>query len=388
MDHYQSVTHVTQPDDHSYWVQPLQPFDNIIATSNEELQVQSIIKLSRLSNRAPVSILLSTVPMRWKLAVTIAFDGPNRVNVVRLGGLKVVIDMLNSDSCPDSLRLLLLDILSALALLREVRRLAVGLLVESCKVRKMVSRVRVGQAIRLLGLVKKARRELVNSVAGNALGVVSSHMNYIRSVAEHGVIPLYAELLQGQKSLGKEIAEDAFCILAFTDENAVAIVEHLVRIMRGNDDESVAAAADVVWDLSSYKHVLPVIHRFGVISLLVELLSTSNDSDVMEKVCGAIGQLSYKEAELVVIADLGGISVLINMLEDESEEIRTYTRWKKRSKVEILLMEVTAEFRVRERMVQTRAAELRLAESVRQMTIDELTWNPPLGIRHPMKSFH
>ncbi|KAI3810260.1 hypothetical protein L1987_19871 [Smallanthus sonchifolius] len=414
------------------------------------MQVQSIIKLSHLSNLAPVSILVSTVPTLvnlldtssatttdavlkasvyclkclsylgdGKLAVTIgqsraihrilcllpqsevglqkvllkclrnivAFDGPNRVNVVRI------------------------DILSALALLREVRRSvfnlrAVRLLVESCKVGKMVSRARAAQAIGLLGLVKRAKRDLVNSgaiqvlvdllrggdisikiVAGNALGVISSHVDYIRPVAQHGVIPLYAELLQEHETLGKEIAEDVFCILAVIDDSAVTIVEHLVTIMRGNDNESVSAAADVVWDLSSYKHVLPVIHSFGVISLLFELLRTSDDSNVREKVCGAIAQLSYNEAERVVIADLEGISVLISMLEDESEEVKDNAA---QALVYIYEDPLLCDrmsgalrhpvfLRVQERMVQTRAAELRLAESVRQMTVDELTWNPALG---------
>ncbi|KAI3675805.1 hypothetical protein L1987_85400 [Smallanthus sonchifolius] len=462
------------PQEYSDWVLALHQFENIIATSSEAMQVQSILKLSHMSNLAPVSILVSTVPTLvdlldtssatttdavlkasvyclkclsylgdGKLAVTIgqsraihrilcllpqsevglqkvllkclrnivAFDGPNRVNVVRIGGLKVIVDMLNSNSCPDSVRTLLLDILSALALLREVRRSvfnlrAVRLLVESCKVGKMVSRARAAQAIGLLGLVKRARRDLVNSgaiqvlvdllrdgdvstkiVAGNALGVISSHVDYIRPVAEHGVIPLYAELLQEQEPLGKEIAEDVFCILAVIDDNAVTIVEHLVMIMRGNDNESVAAAADVVWDLSSYKHVLPVIHSFGVISLLFELLRTSDDSDVREKVCGAIAQLSYNEAERVVIADLEGISVLISMLEDESEEVKDNAA---QALVYIYEDPLLCDrlsgalrnpvfLRVQERMAQTRAAELRLAESVRQMTVDELTWNPALG---------
>ncbi|KAK9057212.1 hypothetical protein SSX86_024579 [Deinandra increscens subsp. villosa] len=459
---------------HTDWVLLLNQFENIIATASEALQVQSIIKLSHLSNTAPVSILVSTVPILvglldtsstttsdavlkasvyclkclsyqgdGKLAVTIgqsravnrmlcilpqsevglqkvllkcirnvvAFDGPNRVNVVRTGGLKVIIDTLNSNSCPHSLRPLLLDILSALALLREVRRClfnlrAVRLLVESCRVGKMGSRARAAQAIGLLGLVKRARRDLVNSgaiqvlvdllrngdistkiVAGNALGVISSHIDYIRPVAEHGVIPLYAELLQEQEPLGKEIAEDVFCILAVTDDNAVTIVEHLVTILRGNDSESVAAAADILWDLSSYEHVLPVIHGCGVISLLFEILSRSDDTNVREKVCGVMAQLSYNEAERAVIADLEGISVLISMLEDESEEVKDNAAQALVYVYEdpLLCDRMTGALRhpvflrVQERMVQTRAAELRMTESVRQMAIDELTWNPALG---------
>lgn len=468
----QSLSEGTQTQKNTDWELALHHFENLIATGSEALQLQAIIKLSRLYNRAPERILVSTVPIlvdlldtsctttsnavlkasayclkcisceaEGRLAVIIgqswaihrilcllpqsevglqkvllkclrnlvAFYGPNRVNVVRIGGLKVIIDMLNS--CPDVLRPILLDILSALALLREVRRSIynlreVRLLVESSKVGNMASRTRAAQAIGLLGLVKRARRDLVNAgaievlvdllrngntstkiVAGNALGVISSHIEYIRPVAEHGVIPLYAELLQEQEPLGKEIAEDVFCILAVTDTNAITIVEHLVTIMRGNDNnESIAAAADVMWDLSSYKHVLPVIHRSGAISLLVELLRSSEDSNVRENVCGAIAQLSCNNAERVSIANLGGISILISVLEDESEEVRDNAAQALVNFYEDVLLrdrmsgaaDHPSFLSMQARMVQTRGAELRMAASVRQMTLDELTWNPGL----------
>ncbi|GKB99066.1 armadillo repeat-containing protein 4 [Tanacetum coccineum] len=450
------------------WSLALDNFQHVIATGNEPLQLQAITKLSHLSNRAPETILISTVPIlvdllhtnstnavlnaavyylkciscqgEGKLAKTIcqsgaiqrilcllpqaqvvlqklllkclrnvvAFDAPNRVSVVRIGGLKVIIDMLNS--CPDSLRLLLLDILSALALLREVRKSvfnlrAVSLLVESGRVGKMCSRTRAAQAIGLLGLVKKARRDLVNAgaievlvdllrdgdmltkiVAGNALGVISSHVDYIRPVAEHGVIPLYTELLQVHDPLCKEIAEDVFCILAVTDANANTIVEHLVMIMRGNNNEGIAAAADVLWDLSSYKHVLPVIHSSGAISLLFELLSTSEDVDVKANVCGAIAQLSDNEAERVVIASLDGISILISMLEDESDDVRDFAAQALVYFHEDPLfcnrvsgaLDHPSFLSIQERLVHERGMELRLAASIRQITVDELTWNPAL----------
>ncbi|KAI3769183.1 hypothetical protein L6452_00283 [Arctium lappa] len=467
----QSLSEATQTQENTNWELALNHFENLIATGSEALQVKAIINLSRLYNCAPERILICTVPIlvelldtsctttsdvvlkasayclkciacegEGRLAVSIgqsgaihrilcllpraevglqkvllkclrnlvAFDGPNRVNVVRIGGLKVIIDMLNS--CPDVLRPLLLDILSSLALLREVRRSiynlrVVRLLVESGKVGNMASRTRAAQAIGLLGLVKRARRDLVNAgaievlvdllrngntstkiVAGNALGVISSHVEYIRPVAEHGVIPLYAELLQEQEPLGKEIAEDVFCILAVTDTNAITIVEHLVTIMRGNDNESVAAAADVLWDLSSYKHVLPVLHRSGAISLLVELLRSSEDTNVRENVCGAIAQLSCNDAERVLIANLGGISLLISVLEDESEELRDNAAQALVNFYEDVLLrdrmsgavDHPSFLSMQERMEQTRGAELRMAASVRQMTLDELTWNPGL----------
>ncbi|KAJ9563308.1 hypothetical protein OSB04_008468 [Centaurea solstitialis] len=332
-----------------------------------------------------------------------------RVNVVRIGGLKVIIDMLSS--CPDVLRPLLLDVLTALALLREVRRSiynlrAVRLLVESGRVGTMGSRTRAAHAIGLLGLVKRARRDLVNAgaievlvdllrdgdtsmkvVAGNALGVISSHVEYIRRVSEHGgVVPLYARLLQEPDPLAKEIAEDVFCILAVTDANAVTIVKHLVTIMGGSDNESVAAAADVLWDLSSYKHVLPVIQTSGAISLLVELLRSNEDTYVRENVCGAIAQLSCNDAERVLIADLGGISVLISVLEAESEELKDNAAQALVNFYDDVLLRDRMSGAVdhpsfvsmRERMVQTRGGELHMAASVRQMTLDELTWNPGL----------
>ncbi|KVI10404.1 uncharacterized protein LOC112505766 [Cynara cardunculus var. scolymus] len=467
----QSLSEGTQTQENTNWELALHHFENLIATGSDALQVQAIIKLSRLSNRAPERILICTVPILvehldtssettndailkasayclkciscqgdGRLAVSIgqsgaihrilcllpqsevglqkvllkclrnlvAFDGPNRVNVVRIGGLKVIIDMLNS--CPDVLRPLFLDILSALALLREVRRSiynlrVVRLLVESGKVGNMASRTRAAQAIGLLGLVKRARRDLVNAgaievlvdllrngntstkiVAGNALGVISSHVEYIRPVAEHGVIPLYAELLQEQEPLGREIAEDVFCILAVTDTNAITIVEHLVTILRGNDNGSIAAAADVLWDLSSYKHVLPIIHRSGAILLLVELLRSSEDTNVRENVCGVIAQLSYNDAERDLIASLGGISLLISMLEDESEELRGNAAQALVNFYEDVLfrdrmlgaVDHPLFLSMMERVGQIRGGELRMAASVRQMTLDELTWNPGL----------
>ncbi|KAK1406324.1 hypothetical protein QVD17_41618 [Tagetes erecta] len=93
------------------------------------------------------------------------------------------------------------------------------------------------------------------------------------------------ELLQEQEPLGKDVVEYVFSILDVTDDNDVMIVEHFVTIMRGNENESVAAAVDVV-----------------------------------EKVRGANAQLSYNEAKRIVIADLERILVLINMLEDESDD--------------------------------------------------------------------
>ncbi|MCI19615.1 U-box domain-containing protein 4-like, partial [Trifolium medium] len=67
-------------------------------------------------------------------------------------------------------------------------------------------------------------------VAGNTLGVVSAHVEYIRPVTEAGAIPLYAKLLHGPDTSGKEVAEVMICILVFAEVNAVKIIGHLVRI--------------------------------------------------------------------------------------------------------------------------------------------------------------
>ncbi|GAA0144944.1 hypothetical protein LIER_05259 [Lithospermum erythrorhizon] len=272
------------------------------------------------------------------------FEASNRTIVDRNGGLEIIIDLLNSN--PDnSSRQHLLENFSYLSLLREVRRKvyrtgAVSLLVESARCGSMISRTRAAQAIGLLGLIKRARvtifasgalpvllelirdgDDMAKLVAGNALGVISSHVDYIRSVAHAGAIPLYSELLQGSNPLGKEIAEDVFCILAVADENALTIIEQLMNILRGGDDESKAAAADVLWNLSGYVHLSPILQNSGVIQLLASLLTYRNNH-VREKVSGAIAQLSYHEAVRQILSDSGAIPLLIDMLEDESDELK------------------------------------------------------------------
>lgn len=459
-----------QTDVSTDWEVALHHFESLIACKSEALQVQAIFKLSLLLNRAPETILDRTVPIlvdllgslsttlsssllkasayclkciscqgEGRLAVIISqsgaippilsllqqsggslqrillkclrnivtFDESSRAIVVRYGGVQTILDMLNS--CPESSSRLLLEILSALALLREARRTIFNLrgvrfLVESAKCGSMTSRTRAAQAIGLLGLVKRARCHLVNSgaievlvdllqngdtltkiVGGNALGVISSHVDYIRPVALAGAIPLYAELLQEHGPMGKEIAEDVFCILAVSETNSVTIVEHLVRIMRGNDNEAKAAAADVLWDLSSYEHALPVIRNSGSITLLVELLRV-DDINVKEKVSGAIAQLSYNEVDRVVLSDLGVIPVLIDMLQEESEELRdnaaetlVYFSQDPLLCDRISCARNNPSFQsMLDRLSHMRSDDSRLAASVRQMSIEELTWNPGL----------
>lgn len=331
----------------------------------------------------------------------------SRVYIFASGGLEVVVNRLAS--CRDSRRIYLLETLSALALVREVRRTLVSLgelslLVEAAKSGSMVSRERAAQALGLLGVTRRARRTLValgvipaladllrdgdfstKVVAGNALGVISSHVDYIRPVAQAGVIPLYAELLRGPEPLGREVAEDVLCVLAVAEGNAVEISEHLVRILQEDNAEAKAAAADVFWDLSGYQHSISVIGNSGVIPILVELLR-DGDSDIREKVSGAIAQLSYHEADRSALADAGAIPCLIEMLQYESEELRdnaaeSLINFSEDPSHLDRLSEAFAmpAFRsMQDRMVHIRAADQHMVRSLRQMSIEQLTRGPRL----------
>lgn len=273
----------------------------------------------------------------------VAFSDADQMILFGDEGLEVILGMLKSSF--DGLRKFLLEILSTLALSREARRViyslgCVNFIVECARQGSMIARTRAAQAIGLLGLVQRARRMLVDLgaiqvltellrdgdtsaklVSGNALGVISSHANFIRPVAEAGTIPLYSDLLQGPEPMGKEIAEDVFCILAVDEPNALTIAEYLVRILGGNNNEAKAAAADVLWNLSSYKHSFSVIQRSGAIPLLVELLSSSDTVDIKERVSGVIAQLSYNKTDRMALANAGVIPLLTNILQDGSDEL-------------------------------------------------------------------
>lgn len=313
------------------WEQAVDRFESVIACGSEAMRLQVTKKLACLSKRAPEHVLVRTIPILARLlgddpsnnstsiqeAVAyclyciachddirlaieigrsgavqsilrllidsdngfqrilikclwgfVTFGNGNRVIVARNGGLEIIIGILYAYT--NDTRRYLLEILSALALLREVRRVlaslgGLGFLVEAASYGSMVSRERACQAIGLLGVTRSGRHMLVELgvipvlvelfrdgdfttklVAGNSLGVISAYVGFIRPVAEAGAIPFYAELLQGPKPVGKEIAKDVFCILAVSQSNVVSIVEHLVRILREGDDEAKAAAADVL----------------------------------------------------------------------------------------------------------------------------------------------
>lgn len=277
------------------------------------------------------------------LRTLVAFDNGNRVILARNGGLEGILHLI--PLCADETRGHLLEVLSAMAMLREVRRAIVHtdglpLLVEAVSCGPMASRGRAAHAVGLMATASGVQHMLVDwravpalldlfregdpqakLTAANSLGIISSHVDYLCLVAQAGAIPLYAELLEGQDALGKEIAEDVFCILAVVEENAVLICEQLVRILRGDDEEAKAAAADVLWGISGHNHSVSVVGESGAIPPLLSLLQEGGD-DAREKALGAIVQMSYEVADRRALADEGAIPVLIGLSRSDSEELK------------------------------------------------------------------
>lgn len=384
------------------WNEQFNLFAKVLASEKDALKIRAVVKLAKMSKDAPENILELAVPMLLELLRSqsplvqeasayclkciasgyanligqprvvstllsllsnsregllrallkcirnvVLFGTNSRKILVSHGGLQIVLDMI--DNCSGESKLILLEILSTLALIREGRNfvlnsMRVHLLVEAAKCGSMTSRTRAAQAIGLLGLNKRAGRLLegvgaipvlillleegdppMKLVVGNALGVIFSCtcFDHIRLIAlsQPQVISFYVELLESSEIIGKEIAEDVLCLLAVCEENAIPIIEQLVRVLGENDPEAKAAAADVIWDLSSYKYSFPVLQNSGAISILVELLEDEN-IDVREKVAGAVAQLSQNEGDRAFLANCGVIPRLINVLDDESDELR------------------------------------------------------------------
>ncbi|CAN6470596.1 unnamed protein product [Victoria cruziana] len=267
----------------------------------------------------------------------------NRMILIRHNGLQAVTSLMDSSS--GTTRRCFAEILSALAMLRDMRRAIVGtgslrLLIEATGVGVMASRARAVTAIGMIGRTRTSRQLLVDAgvipvliglmreddptmklVAANTLGIVSAHVDFIRPVALAGAIPLIVELIEGTESLGKEIAEDVLCVLAVAEENAVAIASHMATILRQSNDAAKAAAVDVLWDLSNYKHSIPVVRASGAVPLLLENLQAGT-AEIRERVSGVVAQLSYDEDDRRALADAGVIPVLMRLLRDESEELK------------------------------------------------------------------
>ncbi|XP_021906170.1 armadillo repeat-containing protein 4 [Carica papaya] len=363
--------------------------------------LHSILRLLPLSGNGFQRLLVKCL---WSL---VTFAKANRLIVARNGGLEIVINMLNLNR--DGTRRYLLEILSALTLSTEVRMVLINFgglrfLVEAASCGSIVSRERACRAIGLLGVARRARRMLVelgvievlvelfrvgdNStklLVGNSLGVISAHVDYIRPVAEAGAIPLYAELLLGPEPIGKEIAEDVFCILAVAEGNAVSIADQLVRILREGDDAAKAAASDVFWDLSSYKHSTPVVRNSGAIPILVEILQDES-IEVREKASGAIAQLSYNEGDRVALSDAGAVPILLEMLHDESEELRdnaaealiSFSEDPEQRERILESIDLPSFQSMQNRLVRNRASDELMVRSVRRMSIQQLSWNPEI----------
>lgn len=332
-------------------------------------------------------------------------DSLSRAILTRNDGLGIILNLISS-SVGDTRRYLL-EIFSSIAMLRDVRRAIINFgglpsLIESAGTGKIVSRTRAAHAIGLLGVTRRVRQMLVDlgvipvltsllrdgdmiakMTAGNALGIISSHVDYLRHVAREGAIPLFAELLEGPEPLGREIAEDVFCILAVAEENAISIAGHLVRILQGDNNVAKAAAADVLWDLSGYKHSVSVVRNSGAIPLLLELLRGGND-DAREKASGAVAQLSYDEADRGALIDAGAIPVLIGLLQDESEELKDNAAEAliNFSEDPLLRDRISEAFdtpsfqHIQDRLIRIRASDEHMVRSLSRLSVEQFTGGP------------
>ncbi|CAI9754012.1 unnamed protein product [Fraxinus pennsylvanica] len=138
------------------------------------------------------------------LRTVVTFEEPNRLIIASNGGTEIVLNML--DSCSDDSMLILLEILSALTLKRQVRKLilssgGVWFLVESARARL----VNAGAIPVLMQLINDGEMSM-KLVTTNALGVILTDVDNIWPIAESGVIPLCTELHEGLDPIGREIA--------------------------------------------------------------------------------------------------------------------------------------------------------------------------------------
>ncbi|CAA0815374.1 ARM repeat superfamily protein [Striga hermonthica] len=273
----------------------------------------------------------------------VSFSVPSRSVLSSSGGLDTVVSMLGSS--PGDCEVILLEILSALSLLREVRKSLcesrqAHFLVRAAGHGCLVSRARAAQAIGLMGVNKRARAELVEAgvmpvlarllnegdeltrlVAGNALGVI---LVRVGSTGRTGLIPLYIDMLRCRDPTLWKIAEDVLFVLAVDKENAVEIAEQLMRILRGNDAGAKAVAADVVWALVRQECSARVMWDSGVVGIVVELLE-DEDGSVRENASGVVAQLSYSVRDRAALAGCGAIPLLVRVMSgDESGEDKEY----------------------------------------------------------------
>jgi hypothetical protein len=287
------------------------------------------------SEEVPQRILLRC------LSCILSFHATSRVVFARGGGAEVILGLF--EGCSGATKRHLVEILSALALVREVRRLIladgkVEYLVEAISFGNLVSRTRAAQAAGLLGASTNGRSSLVQMgaplalvglmrdgdssaklVAANALGIVSS-IGHLPLIHQSGTIPLYAELLKENRRFAKDIVEDVFCILVSIRANAEVVLANLAGILRGEDDLAISSAVDVLLALAGYKSIIPFLKSSGVITVLVDLLQNGNH-DVVEKVTGVVAQLSYEEYIREGLMEAGAIPILLDLLHGDLEDL-------------------------------------------------------------------
>lgn len=338
----------------------------------------------------------------------VMFSDSNRVSLAINGGLQVILELIVLSS--DDTRKYLLMILTSLSLLREVRRDIVNnnglrFLTEALLRGNMLSRTRAAHAIGLIGISKGTRHALVelgaieslirllregdNSsriVAGNALGIVSSHVDHMKLVGQHGAIPLYMEMLKGESTTGREIVEDVFCVLAVAHENAEKIMDELVTLLKGiEEDEDVKAIAiNIVWDLANYEHSVCVLRNSGVIQVLIELLRNGS-MNIKEKALATIAQLSYEKKNKGVMVAEGLLPLLFELLRNGDAELKEYAAECVINFLEDPLYcdlvsqvyEIPSFYTLRERLHRIRSSNDDMTSSMRILSIEQLTSDFP-----------
>ncbi|XP_078430110.1 ARM repeat superfamily protein [Wolffia australiana] len=340
------------------------------------------------------------------LILLLESDVQNRSIFGRSGGLSVILRLipLSAEENKD----FFFEILSAAALSREVRRAVVRfrgvpILIQALSRGPFISRARAAQAVGLMAMGGVVRRRLVDSgavpalfdlirhgnppaklTAANSLGVIASHVENLPMVTRAGAIPLYSELLQGEDPLGKEIAEDVLCILAVVEDYAVQICEQLVRILRGDDEEAKAAAADVICGISSHRHSVSVIEESGAVPLLLGLLMERRE-DVREAALGAIVQMSYDDLDRVALAEKGAVDLLIGLMSGseievlKEEAVEALINFSEDSAFCDRVSQVADDplFQsVRSRLARIRSADEELVRSLRQLSVDRFASHP------------
>lgn len=91
------------------------------------------------------------------------------------------------------------------------------------------------------------------------------------------------------------------------------VLDNLVGILRGEDDLVISAAVDILLAVAEYQDIHAFIKTSGAITVLVDLMRNGNH-DIIEKVTGAIAQLSYEEYIREVLMEVGAIPILLDLV--------------------------------------------------------------------------